>query len=197
MSIDNHRQDRELAARAAAGSDAAWRAIYDATCQPLVNFLCYQVGEPETARDLMQETYLAAWNHLERFRGEGSLLSWLRSIALRKSLDWKRRLMGRLKRMGELAREQDETATPPATDARLEVASEAFQQALHRLSERQRACLLLHELEDLPFKEVAQEIGCREATARVHYHRARERMRQMLAQATEAPLAKGMGGQQA
>lgn len=197
MSTNNHRQDRELAARAVAGSDAAWRAIYDTTCQPLFSFLCYQVGDRETAQDLMQETYLAAWNHLERFRGEGSLLSWLRSIALRKSLDWKRRLMGRLKRMTELAREEDLRATPPASDAHLEVSSEAFQRALHSLSDRQRACLLLHDLEDLPFKEVAREIGCREATARVHYHRARERMRQLLVLADEAPLADGMGGQQA
>jgi len=60
------------------------------------------------------------------------------------------------------------------------------------LSPKQRACLVLHELEDLPFRDVAREVGCAEATARVHHHRATLRMREMLAYPADE-----MGGQQA
>ena len=92
MATMTHRQDQELARRAAQGDEGAWRAIYDETCQPLFNFLCFQAGDRELARDLLQETYLKALRHLDGYRGQGSLLSWLRGIALRLCLDWRRGL---------------------------------------------------------------------------------------------------------
>jgi RNA polymerase sigma-70 factor (ECF subfamily) len=79
-----------------------------------------------------------------------------------------------------------------ARDAGLSVTGRAFQAALQALSPKQRACLVLHELEDLPFAEVAREVGCAEATARVHHHRATQRMRELLEQPADE-----MGGQQA
>ncbi|MEN8198191.1 MAG: sigma-70 region 4 domain-containing protein, partial [Pseudomonadota bacterium] len=57
---------------------------------------------------------------------------------------------------------------------------DGFQAALDRLSSRQRAALLLRELEDQPFAEIAAALGCGEATARVHYHRACRNMRTWL-----------------
>ncbi|MCP4290556.1 MAG: RNA polymerase sigma factor, partial [bacterium] len=66
---------------------SAWREIYDNTCQSLFNFLCYQTGDRDTARDLLQETYLTALEKLDSYQGGGTLLSWLRTVALRKCLD--------------------------------------------------------------------------------------------------------------
>jgi RNA polymerase sigma-70 factor (ECF subfamily) len=195
MSAEEIRRDRELAGRAAAGEEGAWRAIYDATCQPLFNFLCFQVGDREQARDLLQETYLAAWRNLRLYRGDGPILGWLRAIALRKSLDWKRSLARRLGKFRELARELRGSVAEPSSDARLEVESTAFRRALGQLSPKQRACLLLHDLEDLSFRDVAVEVGCSEATARVHYFRARDRMRRILEPDQPARLEGGMGGQ--
>jgi len=190
-----HRQDLDLARRAVQGNEAAWRSLYDQSCQPLFNFLCYQVGNREVARDLLQETYLTGYESLSRYRGEGSLLSWLRTIALRKSLDWKRVLVRRIRHLRVLAREPRDPITQPG-DARLDVESATFRRTLAKLSTRQRACLLLRELEELSFYEIATEIGCNEATARVHYHRARARMKTMLTEESASALADGMGGQQ-
>jgi RNA polymerase sigma-70 factor (ECF subfamily) len=197
MATTTHRQDQELARRAAHGDEQAWRAIYDETCQPLFNFLCFQAGDRELARDLLQETYLKALRHLDGYRGQGSLLSWLRGIALRLCLDWRRGLGRRLRQLVSMHRE-DQVLDLPAPDrsetrdAGLSVTGRAFQAALQALSPKQRACLVLHELEDLSFAEVAREVGCAEATARVHHHRATQRMRELL----ERPAGE-MGGQQA
>ncbi|PID80479.1 hypothetical protein CSB20_07315 [bacterium DOLZORAL124_64_63] len=57
---------------------------------------------------------------------------------------------------------------------------DGLQRALDRLSPRQRAALLLRELEDLPFAEIADSLGCSEATARVHHHRACANLRRWL-----------------
>ena len=197
MATTDHRRDTELAARAAGGDEQAWRAIYEDTCQPLFNFLCFQAGDRETARDLLQDTYLKAWRHLDSYRGQGSLLSWLRGIALRLILDWRRGLGGRLRRLVSMHREEGDLEFPAAdrtgsADAALSVSGQAFQAALQSLSPMQRACLVLHELEDLPFADVATEVGCAEATARVHHHRAKQKMRELL-----AGRADQMGGQQA
>jgi RNA polymerase sigma-70 factor (ECF subfamily) len=197
MATTTHRRDQDLARRAAQGDESAWRAIYDETCQPLFNFLCFQAGDRELARDLLQDTYLKALRHLDGYRGQGSLLSWLRGIALRLCLDWRRGLGRRLRQLVSMHRDEGDLELPAperseAREASLSVGGRAFQAALQALSPQQRASLVLHELEDLPFAEVAREMGCAEATARVHHHRATQRMRELL----ERPAGE-MGGQQA
>jgi RNA polymerase sigma-70 factor (ECF subfamily) len=79
--------DRELAERAARGDEISWRRIYENTCDRLFALLCYQVRDRDTARDLLQETYIQAYRHLHRYRGEAPLGVWLRTIAVRKALD--------------------------------------------------------------------------------------------------------------
>ena len=197
MESTQHPQDLELARRAARGDERAWRTVFEETCQPLFNVLCFQTGQRETARDLLQDTYLKALRNLDSYRGDGPLVAWLRGIALRLALDWRRGLGRRLHRLVALHTPHGDLDWPapdaePAQEADLSVSSRSFQAALQRLSGHQRACLVLHELEDLPFAEVARTLGCAEATARVHHHRATQRMRQLLAYPADA-----MGGQQA
>ena len=196
MGTSTNRQDLDLARRAAQGDERAWRTIYEDSCQQLFNFLCFQIGDRETARDLLQDTYVKALRHLAGFRGEGSLLSWLRGIALRLALDWRRGLGRKLKQLVSLQRpggdlDIEAPDLQAGHEARLSVSGRMFQGALGRLSSRQRACLILHDLEDLPFADVAREVGCAEATARVHHHRATQRMRELLGRPADE-----MGGQQ-
>ena len=173
------KEDLELARAAVDGDESAWRRIYDDTCQPLFNFLCYQTGDRDAARDLLQETYVTAFEKLGGYRGQGALLGWLRAVALRKCLDWRRRAQARLRKMTALARERTPLLTSGAEEA-FPGLGDGFQAALDRLSSRQRAALLLRELEDLPFADIAEQLGCGEPTARVHYHRACRNMRQWL-----------------
>lgn len=185
-----HHEDLELAHAAAAGDRMAWRRIYDDTCQPLFNFLCYQTGDRDTARDLLQETYTVACVRLGDYRGDGSLLGWLRAVALRKCLDWRRRVARRLHKLTAYAREAT-GAAPAQAHAGL---GEGFRLALDGLSPRQRATLLLRELEDQSFAQIADALGCSEATARVHHHRARAAMRRRLSGESELALGDNAGG---
>jgi RNA polymerase sigma factor (sigma-70 family) len=171
--------DLKLAKAAVQGDESAWRRIYDDTCQPLFNFLCYQTGDRDAARDLLQETYVTALQRLDSFQGQGSLLAWLRAVALRKCLDWRRRAGARLRKLTALARERTHLASSGAEEV-FPGLGDGLQAALDRLSSRQRAALLLRELEDLPFADIAESLGCGEATARVHYHRACRNMRKYL-----------------
>jgi len=187
--------DRDLTDRARRGDAAAWRAIYDSTCDRLFAFLCYQLGDREEARDLLQETYLQAFRRLETYRGEAPLAVWLRSIALGRSLDWKRVILRRLKRTARLE-ESSAQAEPDTEGVRFASEDGALRRALGRLSHRQRAALLLREWEELGFGEIAKLLGCAESTARVHHARARERMRAALKNESRPFVERDWEGQQ-
>lgn len=187
--------DRELARRARLGEEASWRQIYDATCDRLFALLCYQVGDRDLARDLLQETFLHAFRRLESYRGDGPLAAWLRAIAMNKALDWKRVWIRRLKRTVGLT---DNLVVSIAEGPSVHFDSErnALQNALARLSARQRAALLLREWEERSFAEIAELLGCTESTARVHHARARQRVRRSLNVGTASFERKGWEGQQ-
>jgi RNA polymerase sigma-70 factor (ECF subfamily) len=175
----DHSAELDLARAAAAGDEDAWRRLYDTTCQPLFNFLVYQTGDREAARDLMQETYVTALGRLDTYRGQGTLLSWLRAVGLRKSLDWRRRVQLGVRKIAAFALDRTSLTSSSAQET-FPGLGDAFQAALGRLSPHQRAALLLRELEDAPFAEIAAVLGCGEPTARVHHHRACRNLRAWL-----------------
>jgi RNA polymerase sigma-70 factor (ECF subfamily) len=168
--------DRNLTERARQGDEGSWRAIYESTCDRLFAFLCFQIGDRDEAKDILQETYLQAFRRLETYRGEAPLAVWLRTIALGRSIDWKRVMLRRLKRTTKLT-ESSALVEPAGQDVRFDSEHGVLHRALRKLSHRQRAALLLREWEECSFREIAELLGCRESTARVHHARARERMR--------------------
>ncbi len=181
--------DRELARRALEGDEASWRRIFESSCGRLFTFLCFQTGDRDEAKDLLQETYLQAFRKLHCWRGDAPLEAWLRAIAVRKAIDWKRGILRRIRRT---VRMTETTAVVPPDIAHVRFASEdaALDQALATLSARQRAALVLREWEERSFAEIAALLGCNESTARVHHTRARERMRVVL---SDSRLAVGSG----
>jgi RNA polymerase sigma factor (sigma-70 family) len=188
-------QDLDLARAAALGDEDAWRRLYDATCQPLFNFLVYQTGDREAARDLVQETYVTALGRLDTYRGQGTLLSWLRSVGLRKSLDWRRRVKLGVRKVAALALERT-ALTSSGSEAAFPGLGDGFQAALNRLSPHQRAALLLRELEDASFAEIAAVLDCGEPTARVHHHRACRKLRLWLRDGDDLVFSELPGGEQ-
>lgn len=187
--------DRDLTERARRGDPAAWRAIYDTTCDRLFAFLCYQIGDRDEARDILQETYLQAFRRLDTYRAEAPLAVWLRSIALGRSIDWKRVILRRLKRTARLD-DASVTVEPDTQGVRFDSEDGALHRALAKLSHRQRAALLLREWEGRSFDEIARLLGCAESTARVHHARARERMRAALRGGARPLVERGWEGQE-
>lgn len=188
--------DLDLARRAVDGDEAAWRTIYDSTVTPLFSLLCYQVRRREEALDLLQETYLRAFRHLRDYRGDAPIENWLRVIAMRLAIDWKRTLLQRMKRTVVLT-ESLVRVEPPDRDFVGENERSRLHRALESLSRIQRAVLLLRELEDWSFREIAQTVGCSESTARVHHTRARKRMRRLLGRRAGTVPAVPLKGEEA
>jgi RNA polymerase sigma-70 factor (ECF subfamily) len=191
--MNDLRSDQELALRAAEGDEPSWKRIYEGTCDRLFAFLCYQVGDRDEARDLLQETYLQAFRRLNRYRGEAPLGAWLRAIALSKALDWKRRMLKRIKRSDALT-EASLVADCDPPEVRFESEKRALAEAIASLSPLQRAALLLREWDGWDFREIARALRCKESTARVHHTRARRRLLERMNPQPSTVATEGLEG---
>ena len=187
--------ERNLIERARQGDDASWRAIYEATCDRLHAFLCFQIGDRDEAKDILQDTYLRAFQKLKTYRGEAPFEVWLRAIALGRSRDWKRVILRRLKRSATLT-ESSGRVESDTECVQFDAERGALYRGLSRLSYRQRAALLMREWEGRSFREIAAVLGCRESTARVHHTRAREHMRAALCGESRPTARHNWEGQQ-
>ena len=175
--VTDFADDRDLARRAFAGDVQAQRVIYERSSDRLFSLLCYQVGDRDEALDLLQDTFLRAFRKLDSYRGDAPLESWLRVIAIRRAMDWKRRTLQKLKKTTGLDNVR-EVVDPDIGGASADY--DALQRGLSQLSPNQRASLLLHDWEGHSFEEIGEILGCKPSTVRVHHARARERMRTLL-----------------
>ncbi len=153
--------------------------------QSQVYALAYRlVGDHEAASDVAQETFLAAFRHIRRFRGT-TLRSWLLRIAANQAYDLLRRRKVRAgvsldvlqghPDMVELRRGGVE-GDPVAYSEQREL-QEEIQRALETLPPGQRAVIVLCDLEGLPYREAAHILGISQGTLKSRLSRGRERMR--------------------
>ncbi len=133
------------------------------------------VGTHEDAEDVVQETFLHAHNALVRFRPEQGFGAWVHRIAANASLDLLRRRKVRAAEPlpGAIAMPFRDPAEAADLRARLEM-------GLALLTERQRAVIVLHDVEGFKHAEIGEMLGIPEGTARSDLHHARRLMRREL-----------------
>jgi RNA polymerase sigma-70 factor (ECF subfamily) len=136
------------------------------------------------AADAVQEAFVAALEHVDGFRGEARLSTWLHRIVFTKSVDLLRR-RGREAPLpqdgeGEELVNGAPWARPPDEILLSAEAKQALERALGELPPVQRAVFELREVEGRPTDEVAGILDMPPVTARVTLHRARMRLRALL-----------------
>jgi RNA polymerase sigma-70 factor (ECF subfamily) len=132
------------------------------------------------AEDVLHEVFMVVQRRLPEFRGESALTTWLYAITVRVVMA--RRRKERLRRLlfaravPELQIERDATETPLGCALRGQAAATVYA-VLDALSERDRALLIMFELEGLPIDQVMAVLSISEDNAWVSLHRARARFR--------------------
>jgi RNA polymerase sigma-70 factor, ECF subfamily len=134
------------------------------------------VGEPEAARDVVQEAFARALRERRRFRGDGTLEAWLWRIVLNVARDAVRRTRVSELSADELAEIAPLGAAPRAADLRGE---------LRALPERQRLAVFLHYYADLPYEEVARLLEVAPGTVAASLNAARNTLRHRIEEAYE------------
>lgn len=173
--------DEALCERVAAGDDTAFERLVDRYQQRTFRLAWSIVRDTEEARDVSQEAFVRLFQVAGSFRGRARFSTWFYRLVVNLCLDhrrkhrWWRQLFGREERDTEdesmLDRHPAVTIDPAEALGRERTLARVWE-AADRLSPQQRAVLVLHVQEELSMSEVASVLGCAEATARVHLHRA-------------------------
>jgi RNA polymerase sigma-70 factor (ECF subfamily) len=147
-------------------------------------YLTRMLRDPELAADLTQDAFVKAYRAYETLEDPAHARAWLYQIAHRVALDdlRRRKIVRFLPWTGE-SRGASPSAEHLVMETRL---SGDLQRALNRIPERQRAALLLAEVHDLTGLELAAALGVSHVAARALLTRARESLRQALAEERQA-----------
>jgi len=173
--------DLALVERCRRGDLAAFEELYRTYSGRLYSLALRMVGNPADAEDLLQEIFLSAHRKLEGFRGEAALGTWLYRLATNHCLDY---LRSRAARAGQVTDTLDEepmlTDTGSRRIAEQTVAKMDLERAVAQLPEGARAAFVLHDVQGLEHREVADVLGIAEGTSKSQVHKARLRLRAIL-----------------
>ena len=130
------------------------------------------------AQDLTQEAFIKALQHQEQLKDEQKAAHWLSRIATNTAIDFLRR-NGRATFCEIDEAPQGHWETPEEAVLRGEH-RDYLEDGLRLLSPRERAALIMRDVEDLPAEEVARRLNCSKATVRSHIANARTKLRRYL-----------------
>jgi RNA polymerase sigma-70 factor, ECF subfamily len=178
--------DTELVRRALGRDEAAVRAIITANNRRLYRLARGILRNDSEAEDVVQETYVRAFTHLEDFRGDSSLATWLARIAMNEAL-------GRLRRRrpgvewsslpeGTLEAQIIQFPLASTDDPEKSMAQREIQHvvehAIDELPEAFRLVFITRVIEGMNVEETAEILGLKPETVKTRLHRARAMLRQ-------------------
>lgn len=175
----------------------AFDALYQDHVDRIYRYAHRLCGEAESAKDLVQETFLNAYRGLKGFRGEARVSTWLYTIASRACMRMRRKRKGEPEHKlsldefiptsdGELRLQIPINGLTPEEALQNKQLREVLDQAINRLPKKYRITLVLRDMEGLSAKEVGEIMGVNERAVKSRLHRARLFVRKELS-------ARGLG----
>jgi len=173
-----------LVSRCLSGDETAWEQFVRLHTRQ-VYALCYRfTGSGQQAQDLTQEVFLRVFRTLKSFRStEGSLGTWLARLTRNLLIDHYRR--SRQERVTDSIEErlpmmEEAGGAPPDQALAGREASEVLQRALQKLSPDLREAVILRDLEEMEYREIAQVLEIPEGTVKSRINRGRAELGRLL-----------------
>lgn len=171
--------DRELVARARAGEQAAYAALFDRYFPRIFQYCRSRAPDPGVAEELAVSTFTRAFTHLHRFRWDGhDWIAWLFRIAHRLCIDAYRAQRARPQQAPLLV------GLPASTDVAGEAVASLEADRLRRLvaalPDAQQSVIMLRFFHDLTARQVAAVLGRRVGAVEAIQHRALKTLREQL-----------------
>lgn len=177
--------DAEVVERVRAGETALYEIVMRRYNQRLYRTALAILRDSAEAEDVMQDTYVRAFRHLDQFRGSAKFSTWLTRIAVNEALH-RIRLRGRTQPMdfaeddGESSMNLAETSPNPEEQASIAELGGFLERAVLELPDPYRTVVMLRDIEELSTAETAAALNLTEENVKVRLHRGRAMARNWL-----------------
>jgi RNA polymerase sigma factor (sigma-70 family) len=159
--------EHDVRDRLAAGEDHALNEVYEQYSSFVYGLALRVIGDPRAAEDIAQDVFLFVWERPEAFDpARGSLRTWLGTLAHRRAVDYVRREEARRRRTQREAGRQAAAIPDVAEMATALVAAERVRAALDVLPDEQRRAIQLAYFGGRTYRQVAEQLGIPEGTAK-------------------------------
>jgi RNA polymerase sigma-70 factor (ECF subfamily) len=181
----------DLVRQAQAGDTEAFDQLVGRFRTRVFGMIYNMVHNEQDAWDLAQDSFLKAWKSIARFRGQSSFYTWMYRIVMNVTIDWLRKKQ--VKGVGaefddaiQLKEIDPASRTVPHADA---LPHERMEQkeirgridaAIALLSPEHRAVILMKEIEDMQYHEIAESLGCSIGTVMSRLFYARKKLQNLL-----------------
>lgn len=155
-SAAREQRDRKLVVAMRGGSTAALEELMAVYWAPLVRWAARRLGDEDTARDLIQETFVQVWQRRSSWASKGSPRAYLFRITRSLLIDERRKRKVRTRWLLRSRRKEPRLPATPAEDLDAARLWDAYQRALAKLPARRREAFLLVYVQGLSHAEVAE-----------------------------------------
>ena len=154
--------------------------VYKAHMQDLYKYLLSLCRHPQTAEDLVQITFIKAYEHLELYKGE-KVRPWLFRVAYNSYIDWYRKEKRLVQTDPQLLATYNEQVTPsPEAEYLVKENIATWLQAVQQLPEKSKQVILLRDYYDFTYQDIAQILELSLTNVKVTLFRARKKIKEVM-----------------
>jgi RNA polymerase sigma-70 factor (ECF subfamily) len=175
--------DAECVKRVQRGDTESFEILVRRHQNTTFNLIYRFLGDYDEATDTAQEVFLSAYKSIQQFRGEANFSTWLYRIAFNHASTRRKSLNS--KRQRQITLEDDvvlvDRGADPETSAERKEIQQCVQQALNSLDGDDAQIIVLRDLQDVSYEDIAETLDVPVGTVKSRLHRARQALRISLA----------------
>ena len=179
------KSDWDWVCKVQGGETDAFEVLVHRHEKTIFNLLYRWLSDYNEASDVAQEVFISAYRAIKSFRGESSFSTWLYRIAINQAKNRRKSLLMAQQRTVSCALDGTPNLPHPGPDparqAEQQEIHEQVQQGLNSLKPDDATIILLHDLQDVAYEEIAQILDIPLGTVKSRLHRARQALKARLA----------------
>lgn len=185
----SHAEEDALVSALGRGAEEAYEILIDRFQQPVYSLVCRLLNDPSDAPDIVQEVFLKVFRSIGSFRGNSSLKTWIYRIAVNEAYNHRRWFCRHQRQEVALGSDDgaphhaDTMADPGRSPFELAADHETralVERALEKLNPKFRAAVVLRDIEDLSYEDIATVLNISLGTVKSRIMRGREALRVVL-----------------
>jgi RNA polymerase sigma-70 factor, ECF subfamily len=190
----SHGEEDALVTALSQGSEDAYEILIQRYQQPVYSLVCRLLNDPADAPDIVQEVFLKIFRNIGAFRGNSSLKTWIYRIAVNEAYNHRRWFCRHQRQEVALGAEEGtanctvgvaDPGRSPFEQAADRETRALVEQALEKLNPKFRAAVVLRDIEDLNYEDIATVLDVSLGTVKSRIMRGREALRRILEERLE------------